>query len=44
MNKNEDIQQLHSGIHANSTNSVRNMSYFSLSCERNNETYEIFRY
>ena len=28
MNKNEDIKQLHSGSHANSTNSVRNLSHF----------------
>ena len=33
MNKNEDIKQLHSGSHANSTNSVRNLSHFSLLCE-----------
>ena len=28
VNKNEDIKQLHSGNHTNSTNSVRNLSYF----------------
>ena len=38
MNKDEDIEQLHSGNHANSTNSVRNLSYFSLSCKHNIET------
>ena len=31
MNKNADIKQLHSRNHANSTNSVRNLPYFSLS-------------
>ena len=30
VNKNEDIKQLHSGNHENSTNSVQNLSYFSL--------------
>ena len=39
VNKNEDIKQLHSGNHANSTNSVRNPPYLSLSCEHNIETY-----
>ena len=31
MNKNEDVKQLHSGKHADSTNSVRNPPYLSLS-------------
>ena len=44
MNKNEDIKQLHSGNHANCTNSVRNLSYFSLSREHNTETYDRVRY
>ena len=39
VNKNEEIKQLHSGKHANSTNSVRNPPYLSLSCEHNIETY-----
>ena len=43
MDENEDIKQLHLGNHANSTNSVQNMAYFSLSCEHNIETYDIFR-
>ena len=30
MNKNEDINQLHSGKHANSTNSVRNQQLHSI--------------
>ena len=29
-NKNEDIKQLHFGDHTNSTNSVRNRSYFAI--------------
>ena len=44
VNKKEDIKQLHSGNNANSTYSVRNMSYFSLSCEHNIETYNRVRY
>ena len=44
VNKNEDIKQLHSGKHANSTNSVRNLPYFSLSCDHNIETYGGIRY
>ena len=39
MNKNEDIKQSPSAGHANSTNSVRNPPYLSLSCEHNIETY-----
>ena len=39
VNKKEDIKQLHSGNHANSTNSVRKISYFSLPCGHNIETY-----
>ena len=39
MNKNEDIKQLHSGKHANSTNSVRNPPYFLVSSEHNMQTY-----
>ena len=38
-NKKEDIKQLHLGNNANSTNSVRNLSYYSLLCEHNIETY-----
>ena len=38
MNQNEDNKQLHSGKHANSTNSVQNPPYLSLSCEDNIET------
>ena len=46
MNKNKDIKQLQLG-NANSANSVRNMSYVSLSChtcEHNIETYDRFCY
>ena len=43
VNKNEIIKQLHSRNHANSTNSVQNLSYFSLSCEHNIETYDRIR-
>ena len=39
VNKNEHIKQLHSGKHPNSTTSVRNLPYLSLSCEHNIETY-----
>ena len=42
MDENEDIKQLHLGNHSNSTYSVQNMSYFSLSCEHNIKTYDIF--
>ena len=31
----EDIKQLYSGNTTNSTNLVRNLSYFSISCEHN---------
>ena len=35
VNKINGIKQLHSGNHVNSTNSVPNLSYFSLPCEHN---------
>ena len=35
VNKINGIKQLHSGNHANSTNAVPNLSYFSLPCEHN---------
>ena len=44
MNKNEDIEQLHLGNHVNSTNLVRSLPYFPLSCEHNIETYDRVRY
>ena len=44
VNKNEEIKQLHSGQHANSTNSVQNPPYFSLSCENNIGAYGRVRY
>ena len=44
VNQNEDIRQLHLGIHANSTNSVRKLSYFLLSCQHNIETFDRDRY
>ena len=40
MNKNEDIKQIHLENHANLTNSVQNLSHFSLSCEHNIKTYD----
>ena len=40
VNKNEDIKQLHFGKHANSTNSIQNPPYLSLSCEHIIETYD----
>ena len=44
VNKNEDIEQLHSGNHVNSTNSVRNLTYFLLSRQHNIETFDRGRY